>query len=99
MKKPYTAIVRKSKYQYVAICLELNVSACGDTLVEVENSLKNAIEAYLEDVNEHPETQVSPITIDELIEFFQDTQPEWHAALSEDFILRPFEVHEVPSYA
>jgi len=29
MKRTYTAIVRKSKLEYVAICLELNISARG----------------------------------------------------------------------
>jgi len=99
MKKPYTVIIRKSQLQYVAVCLELNVSACGDTLAEVEENLKNAIELYLEDINNHPETQVTSMTMNELIEFFQDTQPEWHRFLPEKFVLRPFEVHEVPAYA
>ena len=52
MKKTYTAIVRKSKLEYVAICLELNVSARGEDLVSVEKSLRNAIELYLEDNGE-----------------------------------------------
>lgn len=97
MKAPYTVIIRKSQLQYVAVCLNLNISACGDTLAEVEENLKEAIEVYLEDINEYPDTEVSPITIDELIEFFQDTKPEWHIQ-SDKSLLRPFEVHEVPSY-
>lgn len=47
MKKTYTAIVRKSKLEYVAICLELNVSARGEDLVAVEKNLRAAIELYL----------------------------------------------------
>ena len=36
MESKYTAIVRKSKFEYVAVCLELNVTARGDDLAEVE---------------------------------------------------------------
>jgi len=99
MNKKYTAIVRKSKLEYVAICLELNVSARGDDLVSVEKNLRNAIELYLEDVKEHPNTSVSPIPTEELIEFLKDTEPEWYKEPGEDLLLRPLEVHEVPSYA
>lgn len=36
MEKKYTAIVRKGKLEYVAICLEINVSAHGEDLASVE---------------------------------------------------------------
>gem|GEM_PF-4160988 len=32
----YTAIIRKSQLEYVAVCLELNVSARGEDLPDVE---------------------------------------------------------------
>jgi predicted RNase H-like HicB family nuclease len=48
-RRQYTAIVRKSKLEYVAVCLEINVSARGDDLPDVEKNLRNAIELYLED--------------------------------------------------
>jgi predicted RNase H-like HicB family nuclease len=99
MEKKYTAIVRKSKLEYVAICLELNVSARGDNLADVEINLKTAIELYQIDIKEHPETVVSPISTDEFIEFLRDTEPEWYKEPGEGLILRPLEVHEVPSYA
>lgn len=99
MDKKYTAIVRKSKLEYVAICLELNVSARGGDLAEVEKNLRSAIESYLVDVKEHPETIVSPISTGEFIEFLKDTEPEWYKEPGEGLILRPLEVHEVPSYA
>ncbi|MBM4333892.1 MAG: type II toxin-antitoxin system HicB family antitoxin [Deltaproteobacteria bacterium] len=99
MKKQYTAIVRKSRLEYVAICLELNVSARGDSLADVEKNLRTAIELYLEDLKEHPETVVSPISTEDFIEFIRDTEPEWYKEPGEGLILRPLEVHEVPSYA
>jgi len=99
MQKRYTAIVRKSRLEYVAICLELNISARGDDLADVEKNLRGAIELYLEDIKEHPETSFSAISIDELIEFLKDTEPEWYKEPGEGFLLRPLEVHEVPSYA
>lgn len=99
MEKKYTAIVRKSKLEYVAICLELNVSARGEDLADVEKNLRAAIELYLSDVKAHPETVVASISIDEFVEFLRDTEPEWYREPSEGLILRPLEVHEVPSYA
>lgn len=99
MEKKYTAIVRKSKLEYVAICLELNVSARGEDLADVEKNLRTAIELYLADTKEHPGTYVSPISTEEFIEFLKDTEPEWYQGPGEGLILRPLEVHKVPSYA
>jgi len=99
MDKKYTAIVRKSKLEYVAICLELNVSARGEDLADVEKNLRTAIELYLEDLKTHPETVFSPISSDDFIEFLKDTAPEWYKEPSDGLIIRPLEVHEVPSYA
>ncbi|MBI4689447.1 MAG: type II toxin-antitoxin system HicB family antitoxin [Nitrospirae bacterium] len=98
-KNKYTAIVRKSKLEYVAVCLELNVSARGEDLADVEKNLKTAIELYLEDIKEYPETIISPISTDEFIEFLRDTEPDWYKEPAKGLILRPLEVHEVPSYA
>ena len=99
MEKKYTALIRKSKLEYVAICLEFNVSARGVDLPDVEKNLRKAIELYLEDIQEHPETSVVPISTEELIEFLRDTEPEGYQEPSEGLLLRPLEVHEVPSYA
>lgn len=99
METKYTAIVRKSRLEYVAVCLEINVSATGEDLASVEKNLRDAIELYLEDVREHPETVVSPIPTKEFIEFIRDTEPEWYREPAEGLILRPLEIHEVPSYA
>ena len=98
MTKKYTAIVRKSKLEYVAVCLELNVSARGVDLADVENNLRSAIELYLQDLEEYPDTVVSSIPIEEFIEFLQDTESEWQGQAPEGSLLRPFEVHEVPAY-
>ncbi|MBI3814088.1 MAG: type II toxin-antitoxin system HicB family antitoxin [Nitrospinae bacterium] len=99
MERKYTAIIRKSRLEYVAVCLEFNLSARGEDLADVEKNLKSAIELYLEDIKEHPETIVSPISTEELIEFLKDTEPEWYKGPGKGLILRPLEVHEVPSYA
>ena len=99
MEKKYTAIVRKSRLEYVAMCLELNVSARGEDLAAVEKNLRAAIELYLEDIEEFPETIVSNVSTEEFIEFIRDTEPEWYREPAEGLLLRPLEVHEVPSYA
>jgi predicted RNase H-like HicB family nuclease len=74
MEKKYTVIIRKSELEYVAICLELNLSARGEDLADVEKNLRTAIELYQEDIKAHPETVVSSVSSEELIEFFQDTK-------------------------
>lgn len=94
----FTAIIRKSRFEYVAVCLELNVSARGEDLATVEKNLRAAIELYLEDIKNFPETVISPIATDELIEFLRDTEPEWYKEPADGLLLRPLEVHEVPSY-
>ena len=99
MNRQYTVIVRKSRLEYVAVCLELNVSARGEDLADVEKNLKNAIELYLEDIKENDSTIVSPISTEDFIEFLRDTEPEWYKGPADGLILRPLEVHEVPSYA
>jgi predicted RNase H-like HicB family nuclease len=53
MQKKYTAMVRKSKLEYVAVCLELNFSARGVELAAVEKNLASAIELYLQDIVEN----------------------------------------------
>jgi predicted RNase H-like HicB family nuclease len=89
MKEKYTAIVRKSKLEYVAVCLELNVTARGEDLPSVEKNLRGAIEVYLEDLKENPETIAGPISTEEFIEFLRDTEPEWYRGPGEGLILRP----------
>ena len=95
----YTAIIRKSKLEYVAVCLELNVSARGVDLADVERNLRAAIELYLADVEQFPETVISPVSTEDLIEFLADTTPEWFTSPPGQMLLRALEVHEVPSYA
>lgn len=99
MYKKYTAIVRKSKLEYMAICMELNIAARGDDLANVEKNLRDAIEVYLQDVQNSPDTVVAPISTEEFIEFLRDTEPEWYKEPAEGLMLRPLEIHEVPSYA
>ncbi len=65
----------------------------------MEKNLRAAVELYLDDVREHPETVVSPISIEEFVDFLRETEPDWHKYLPDDLLLKPREVHEVPSYA
>ncbi len=93
MNKKYTAIVRKSDSDYLAVCLELNLVAQGKDLPEVEKNLRDAIESYLEEVALSPDVQVGPIPIEEFIEFLNDTEPESSVQSSEKYILKPLEIH------
>lgn len=99
MDAAFTAIVRKSKLEYVAICLELNIIARGDSLADVEKNLRCAIELYLEDVEQNPETVVESVSSNDLIEFIKDTEPDWYKAPKNGLVLRPLEIHEVHSHA
>ena len=65
MPQKFTAILRRSKLEYVAVCLELNVAARGDNLVDVERNLM---------------------------------EPDWVKEPEDGFVLKPLEIHEVPSY-
>ena len=97
-EKRYTAIIRKSKLEYVAICMELNLAARGADIAEVEKNLKNAINEYLEHLDEYPETEADPISTKEFIEFLRDTEPVWYKRLPTGFPLRSLEIHEVLVY-
>jgi len=94
MESTYTVLIRKSRLEYVAVCLELNIAARGVDLVKVEKNLRAAIELFLEDKKERPETEAAPIPIEELIEFLKDTEPEWYRGPELGCLLRPLEVHE-----
>lgn len=98
-KKPYTVIIRKSELEYVGLCLELNVSARGADLPEVETNLKNAINDYLKYT---AETKLTPTTIsvEELVEFLRDTSPErkYTGTKGRRHIYQPLELNEVPLY-
>ena len=96
-ERTFTAIIRKSKLEYVAICLEINISARGADIPEVEKNLKNAINEYLEHLKECPETEVASLSTEELIEFLKDTEPAW-LKKPPGFPLKLLEIHEVPVY-
>ena len=36
--------------------------------------------------------------IEDFIEFLSDTEPDWVKEPKDGFILKPLEIHEVPSY-
>ena len=48
----YTAVVWKEKKGFVSKCPELGVASCGDTFEEAVNSLKEAVELYIENAKE-----------------------------------------------
>jgi predicted RNase H-like HicB family nuclease len=97
--KPYTVLIRKNRLEYVAVCLELNLTARGDDIADVENNLRSAIDLYLEDIRDNPDTVVSPISVEELIEFLKDTESEWSKEHCKGMTLHPLAIHEVRAYA
>lgn len=93
-KIPYTVIIRRSVQELVGVCLELNISARGRDLEELEINLKNAIADYLDYLRDESAT-ASPIPVDELVEFLKDTTPESETP-DENQIYRALELNEVP---
>jgi len=84
-----SSVLRKSRLAYVAVCLELNIAAQGTDLADVEKKLRDAIETYCDEVKNYPETFVSSMSTEDLIEFLQDTEPDWYVAPSEKMMLSP----------
>jgi len=48
----FTAVITKEERWYVAHCIELGVVSQGKTIEEAQANLKEAVELYLEDVEE-----------------------------------------------
>lgn len=94
-KKKYTALVRKCDSDYLAICLELNICAQGSDLVDVQRSIIDATEVYLEEIHEYPETIVRSVTTEELIEFLHETAPE-SVQEKDELTVFNYEVKETP---
>lgn len=67
--KYYTAILKKSGKQFVALCLELGVVGCGNTRPQAIQSLRAAVESYLEYAAETGLPETRPIAIQQLHEF------------------------------
>ena len=93
MQKAFTVIIRKSRKELVAVCLELNISARGKDLAELEINMKNAIDDYMEFLREES-LPASTMPVEELVEFLQDTAHESDAAAKS--IFRALELNEVP---
>lgn len=45
--KNYTILIKKSNGHFIALCLELNVSAQGESLIEAKEEIIQAIEEYV----------------------------------------------------
>jgi predicted RNase H-like HicB family nuclease len=67
--KNYTAVLKKSGKQFVALCLELGVVGCGNTRAKAMQSLRAAVESYLDYAAEAGLPEARPVAIQELHEF------------------------------
>ena len=65
----YTAVIKKSGKQFVALCLELGVVGCGLTRSKAMQSLRAAIESYVEYAAEVGLPESRPVAIQQLHEF------------------------------
>ncbi|WFE35054.1 type II toxin-antitoxin system HicB family antitoxin [Micromonospora sp. WMMD975] len=65
MARTFTAAVHQEDDWYVARCLEIEVASQGETVDAALINLREAVEAYLEEV-ENPEIETTP-----LVTFFQ----------------------------
>ncbi len=65
----FSAVIKKSGRQYVALCIELGVVGIGSSNATAKKSLLNAIESYLDYTKDEGIEQERPISIKELHEF------------------------------
>ena len=93
-KKPYTVIIRRSELEYVGLCLELNISARGADLPEVEVNLKNAIDDYLEYATE-TKPALAPISVEQIVEFLRDTSPGGKEIIGSELLQESFSPVEI----
>jgi len=66
-----TCFVKPEGGQYASLCVELDIASCGDTELEAVESLKNAIETYLEYMHDEGLTGniYRPVPMNELKDF------------------------------
>ncbi len=69
-----TGIVKREGDQYAALCLELDVASCGQTLEEAVAALQDAVETYLEYMRDtgREEGILRPVPIEALREFLTE---------------------------
>jgi predicted RNase H-like HicB family nuclease len=94
MKFDLTCIVKKEGNQYSALCLELDVASCGKTRRQAIESLKNAVETYIQYMfEENREKEIfRTVSIEALHEFLTEG-----SELKESY---PFDVYPLEfSYA
>lgn len=75
MTKQYTTLIKKFKGHFVGLCLELNVSAQGASLLETRDELQKAIQEYLsfaKDTN----IQTARLDIDTLRDFLVEKRED-----------------------
>lgn len=67
----YTFLIKKTGNKFVGLCAELNVSSQGDTLIETERALKDAVSSYLDYYNDTG-IKTAPLDVETLKEFLSD---------------------------
>jgi predicted RNase H-like HicB family nuclease len=67
--KYYTAVLKKSGKQFVALCLELGVVGSGSTRSQATQSLRAAIDSYIDYAAEVGLPETRPVAIQQLNEF------------------------------
>lgn len=73
-----TALVKKGRKDYVALCLELDVASSGSTIREAIENLTDAVKEFLEYVREEgleQEMVPRPVSIEALRDFLDIDQP------------------------
>jgi len=66
-----TCLIKKEGSQYSSLCLELDSASCGDTKEEAMNSLKDAIDTYIQYmIEENRQDEIyRPVPLEDLREF------------------------------
>ena len=75
MSNNYTIILKKSGKQYVSLCLENMVVGCGMTKEEAIENVKNAIQSYVDSLEEAMSLERS-VPLKLLHEFLAEVEEE-----------------------
>lgn len=84
----FHGIIEKSDDIYTAICLELDIATEGETLQKAKDSLKEAVEGYIESVikdNEEDEFIPRPVPEDLIEEYYQRFKTLLKSSVNSEF--------------
>ena len=95
----YTVLIKQFNDQFVALCLELNISAQGDTMIEAREELNKAIQEY-QSFTDKEKIFSAPLDIETVRDFLlSDEQESRLIKLDNKFKFLETFTTTIPAYA